>query len=177
MLKKGENMKTKIKMLVACALFAALTCIAGFISVPLPMGYANCGDIVLLMGAYLLGPVYGPIAAGLGASFTDLFMGYVVYIPGTVVIKALMALACVGICRIASKKRGFSLIGFAFGAVIAEIIMIFGYYIYESVCLGYGFGGALASLSGNAVQALAGALGSTLLVIPVKKLVNKTGLL
>ena len=67
-------MKTKIKRLVACALFAALTCIAGFISVPLPMGYANCGDIVLLMGAYLLGPVYGPIAAGIGAAFTDLFV-------------------------------------------------------------------------------------------------------
>lgn len=170
-------MKTKIKKLVACALFAALTCIAGFISIPLPIGYANCGDIVLLIGAYLLGPVYGPIAAGLGASFTDLFMGYVAYIPGTFVIKALMALACVGVCRVTSKKTGFSILSFVPGTVLAELIMIGGYYIYESLCLGYGFSGALASVSGNAVQAVVGAAASTLLIIPVKKLVNKTGLL
>ena len=42
------------------------------------------------------------------------------------------------------------------GAVVAEIIMILGYYLVESTFLGYGFVGALASVPANAVQALFG---------------------
>ncbi|MBQ4137511.1 MAG: ECF transporter S component [Clostridia bacterium] len=170
-------MKSRLKKIVVCALFAAFICIAGFISVPLPMGYANCGDIVLLVGAYLLGPVYGAAAAGIGAAFTDLFMGFGAYIPGTFVIKALMALACAGISSALMRKKDNFIIGFAPGAVLAEIIMILGYYLYESLVLGYGFGTALASIPGNAVQALAGAIGAVILANPVKKLVNKTGIL
>lgn len=47
--------------------------------------------MVLLCG-WLLGPIYGTIAAGLGPALADIFSGYVVYAPATFVIKALMAL-------------------------------------------------------------------------------------
>lgn len=56
------------RMLVMTALFAALGYVATrVLQVPSPSGgYLNLGDAVVLLGAYLLGPVYGAAAGGLG---------------------------------------------------------------------------------------------------------------
>ena len=57
----------KLYHLVLAALFAALTYVAtNIIHVPIPAtdGYINLGDCVVLLGAFLLGPVYGAAAGG-----------------------------------------------------------------------------------------------------------------
>ena len=58
----------KLYHLVLAALFAALTYVAtNIIHVPIPAtdGYINLGDCVVLLGAFLLGPVYGAAAGGI----------------------------------------------------------------------------------------------------------------
>ena len=79
--RRGKNMKTK--KLIFAALFAALTCVATMIiKVPTPtMGYIHPGDSIVLLSGFLLGPLYGGLAAGIGSMFSDLFGGYFSYAP------------------------------------------------------------------------------------------------
>ena len=59
----------KIRKLVLAALFAALcTVMTLVIQIPSPMqGYVNLGDCAVLLSAWVLGPVYGGVAAGTGS--------------------------------------------------------------------------------------------------------------
>ena len=81
--------------IVLTALFAALICVATMlIQIPIPAtgGYANLGDGVILVCAYLISPLYAVIAAGLGSMLADLLAGYASFALGTLVIKAGVAL-------------------------------------------------------------------------------------
>ena len=55
-------------------------------------------------------------------------------------------------------------IGFILSSVIAELLMVAGYYLYEAVIIGEGFVPAFAGVSGNAVQAVTGIVGAYFLV-------------
>ena len=80
------------KRLVMAALFVALTFLATFlIQIPLPLGYIHLGDALVFLCGFILGPIWGTVAAGLGAGLADILSGYVIYAPATFVIKALMA--------------------------------------------------------------------------------------
>lgn len=98
--------KISVKQLVMTAVFAALTFVATFIiRIPIPVteGYVNLGDCIVLMSGFLLGPVYGAFAAGIGSAIADL-IGYALYAPATFIIKALTALVS-GLIFGLSKKR------------------------------------------------------------------------
>ena len=68
----------KVGRLVMTGLFMAMTCVATMVLVvPSPSGgYMNLGDAIVLLGAFLLGPVYGGLAGGIGAAIADLLAGY-----------------------------------------------------------------------------------------------------
>ena len=87
--------QTKLRTLILAAMFAALTCVATMIiHIPSPIGgYFNLGDCMVLLSAFVLGPVWGTAAGGIGSALADVICGYFVYAPGTLVIKALRALA------------------------------------------------------------------------------------
>ena len=78
------------KRIVMAAMLAALTCVATMvIKIPSPLkGYLNLGDCVVLLAGWMLSPVYGFLAAGIGSALADVFSGYVLYAPATFVIKA-----------------------------------------------------------------------------------------
>jgi len=151
----------KTKKLVLAALFSALTAVATMIILPVPAlhGYVNGGDAVVIVGAFLLEPAWGAIAAGLGSALSDLFYGYFIYAPATFIIKGLMALAAGAILRnLRIKKR---LVPAILGSITAEIIMIAGYFAYELVI--YGLGGAIADVAPNTIQGIFGAFAGTVL--------------
>ncbi len=152
----------KTQKIVWAGLFMALTTVATMvIRVPSPVGgYVNAGDALVILSAFLLGPSWGALAAGLGSALADLFAGYVVYAPATLIIKALMALAAGAILHSAKGKK--SLITAVSGSVTAEIIMIAGYFAYEAAVIGYGWG-AVANLPGNCAQGIVGAAAGTVL--------------
>jgi len=58
------------KKIVICAMITALTTIATMvIQIPSPMnGYVNLGDVVVIFAAFIMGPIYGTISAGLGSA-------------------------------------------------------------------------------------------------------------
>ncbi len=150
----------KLIRLVLAALFAALSCVATLvISIPIPAtnGYINLGDGVVLLGAFLLGPVYGMAAGGLGPMLADIILGYAVFAPGTLVIKALMALCAALVFRAMHRNTG----GLILGAVVGELVMVLGYFAYEALLLGYGLAAA-GSIPSNAIQGAAGIIVSFL---------------
>ena len=156
-------MHTKTKKLVIAALFTALACVATMIiKIPSPLkGYINLGDCIVLLAGWLLSPVYGFVAAGLGSALADLFSGYLVYAPATFVIKGLMALIAHYGFRMLHKKLS-DLPSEIISGVTAEIIMILGYFVFEGFL--YGFIPSAVNIPANGVQAVAGLLIGTVLV-------------
>ena len=77
--------QTKLRTLILAAMFAALTCVATMIiHIPSPIGgYFNLGDCMVLLSAFVLGPVWGTAAGGIGSALADVICGYFVYAPGT----------------------------------------------------------------------------------------------
>ena len=156
-------MKTKTQKIVIAAMLAALTCIATMIiKIPSPLkGYLNLGDCVVLLSGWLLSPLYGFLAAGLGSGLADLISGYGVYVPATFIIKGVMSIAAYfGFRFLQNKVTNIS--ARIVSGIVAELIMVFGYYVFEGFL--YGFGASLVNIPANAVQGVAGLIIGTILV-------------
>ena len=93
------------------ALLAALTYVATtVIKIPTPTGgYVHPGDGMVLLSGWLLGPWWGGAAAGIGSMLVDLLGGYASFVPGTLVIKFLDAMAAAlvvkALGKVSSRQR------------------------------------------------------------------------
>ena len=161
-------MKNTTYKIVMSSLFAALICVATMlIKIPSPLkGYINLGDGIVLLAAWVLPLPYGLVAAGLGSALADLFSGYVVYAPATFVIKALMAVVACSCYKLFTKKAK-STISRIFSGILAELVMILGYFLFEGVL--YGFVPSLVNIPANAVQAVAGIIIGVILITVFEK--------
>ena len=84
----GNNRSKKI---VLSAVFCSLVFTMTWVSIPAPsVGNINLGDCMVILSGCLLGSWYGVAAGALGAALCDLASGYVIYAPGTFIIKTLM---------------------------------------------------------------------------------------
>lgn len=155
-----------IKKMIMGALFAALICIATMIfPIPLPgNGYANLGDCFVLVAAWALGPVTGMLAAGIGSAFADIFSGFAFYAPATFIIKALMALAAVFVFKgLSNVFKKYNIVGRIISGLVAEAIMVLGYFFYEAVFIGEGLAAAV-NIIGNVGQGAVGIVTSIILI-------------
>lgn len=142
----------KLLKVIYASLFAAIICVVTlFPQIPVPAtgGYIHMGDAVLLVAAWLFGPLYGTLAAAFGSFLADVFSGYIIYAPATLVIKGLVALCAVLFVRFTKKFIKSKPLCYIISAVVAELIMVLGYFLYE-LCL-YG-GGAVAAIPANLIQ-------------------------
>ena len=147
--------KNATKKIVFAAMLAALTCVATMIiKIPSPLkGYLNLGDCVVLLAGWMLNPVYGFLAAGLGSALADIFSGYVLYAPATFLIKGAMALVAFHGFKTLHRGIGDQSARIATG-IAAEILMVLGYFVFEGFL--YGFGPAAVNIPANGVQGIAG---------------------
>ncbi len=153
------------------AVLTALVCISTMIvKIPSPLkGYINLGDCMVLLSGWILPPVYGFLAAGLGSGLADLFSGYGIYAPATFLIKGIMALIAYGCAYILSKKTKptFAKI---MGGLLAEGFMILGYFFFEGIL--YGFSPSLVNIPANGIQ---GAVGLFIGIFLIKIIDKKLG--
>lgn len=173
------------KTLVLTALMTALCCVATMIiRIPTPtMGYIHPGDGFVLLSSLLLGPVLGPLAAGLGSALSDLFAGYLTYVPATFIIKALTSLVGYLIFQLLADKfsKAKDIPTLVISGAIGECVMVLGYFLFEIFMLATVNGtsvaaGIIASSAGiipNIIQAIFGVLISTVLYPILKPLTNK----
>lgn len=153
---------TKTKKLIFASLFAALTCAATLIvKIPTPIGgYVHAGDTVVLLSALFLGGIYGAPAAGIGSAMADIISGYFIYAPGTLVIKAVVAIVA---AVLINRKLGKNLfVKSVIAGCIAEILMVASYLFYDAVVLGFG-AGAVADVPANLIQGAFGAIAAAAL--------------
>jgi uncharacterized membrane protein len=154
------------KKLVLTALFAALICLLTmFPLVNLPnQGYIHLGDGLIITAAFFIG-IYSVPAAAVGSCLADLILGAFNYSPATFIIKGLMALAAYVII-----KRKPDLPGFISGAVAAEIIMIGGYFLYDTLLYGVAFA------AGNVLLGLIQVAGGIVIGVSVSIVIKKLNL-
>ncbi len=166
---KEKNATQKI---VIAALLAALTCITTMvIEIPSPLkGYLNLGDCLVLFTGWMISPLYGFLAAGLGSALADLFSGYVMYAPVTFVIKGVMAVVAFYGYKLLHKKIG-TLSSKIITGIAAEAVMILGYFVFEGFL--YGFVPAVVNIPANGMQGTVGLVLGCILT----QMLEKTNLL
>ncbi len=147
-------MKTKTQKIVGAAMLAALACVATMIiKIPSPLkGYFNLGDCVVLLCGWTMSPLYGFAAAGIGSALADVFSGYAIYAPATFIIKGIMAL--IAFYGFKLVKNAGSTVAQIVSGVVAEIVMVAGYFIFEGFL--YGFAASVVNIPTNAFQGVAG---------------------
>ena len=85
---------TSTQRLVLTALLTALVAVVTFfVRVPIGAGYFNFSDAAVYIAAFLLGPLGGFIAGGVGPALADLAAGYAAFAPLTFLAHGLQGLA------------------------------------------------------------------------------------
>ncbi len=139
-----------VKKLTLAGVMAALVFVMTYLpKVPVPVtgGYVHLGDGAIFLATLLLGPLGIP-AAAIGSGLSDVLGGYMVYVLPTVLIKGLVALIAWKIWKEGSWLR--AVIAF----VLAEAMMVLGYFAFEAVM--YGMAAAWAAVGPNCIQGIAG---------------------
>lgn len=140
--------KDRVTRMVMTALFVAFTAVATMIiKIPTPtQGYVHVGDALVLLCGILLGPGFGAIAAGLGSAFADAFSSYVIWAPGTFLIKAATAAVAGVLYRTLYKKQG-KIVSVIASGIVAEAVMVAGYFVYGTLLLVLSGSGLAAAMT------------------------------
>lgn len=138
------------KKIAYSGVFGALIMALTLLSIPVPpAGYVHIGDSIIFLCCFILPLPYCAIAAGVGSMFSDIILGYTVYAPATLIIKAIMAI----IARLfvsKTDKIGIAMLGF----LLASLFMQVGYWLYNIMLGGeaYGLIGWLTNLTQTAAS-------------------------
>ena len=147
----------KTKALVLSAMFVSLIMVAtAFISIPIPFGYVHLGDAFIILACFFLKPKWSIPVSAIGSALADLLLGYYLYIPATLIIKA-----CFATCFALFIHNKPTLVRNIIALLIGTLVIAFGYFIYESVL--YGVVASIVNLPFNALQgACCGVVGGVL---------------
>ena len=160
---------------IATLSLVALTCLTTlFIRIPLPsQGYFNVGDVAVVFAGMILGmmnPRQGLIwafaAGGAGSALADVFGGFAMFAPLTLVAKGCEALAAAWAISHTGAMRYASLI-------VGGCAMVSVYFAGEWAMPSIGLQGAVAEILPNLIQAAGGAVGGTFAALAFRR----TGLL
>jgi uncharacterized membrane protein len=143
--------------IAVAAIFAALVAAATLlfvVPIPATSGYFNLGETLIYIAALLFGPLVGAVA-GAGATIADALVA-AQFAPGTFTIKAIEGF----LVGFLNKKLNRKIKNITLSATIAIIIggfeMVLGYFLYETLVLGYPFSLAAVEVPFNIVQMLIG---------------------
>ncbi len=143
--------------IAAAAIFAALVAVATYlfvIPIPATSGYFNLGETIIYITALLLGPAVGA-TAGAGATVADILVSPV-YAPGTFTIKAIEGYFVGFLNRKLNTKIESTTLCAIIAIIIGGLEMVAGYFLYETLILGYPIALALAEVPFNFAQMFIG---------------------
>ena len=139
------------------AIFAALVAVATLtfvIPIPATSGYFNLGETLIYVAALLFGPLVGTIAGG-GAAIADMLVAPQ-FAPGTFTIKAIEGFLVGHLTKKLNRKIKSLTLCASIAIVIGGFEMVLGYFLYETIALGYPATLALLEVPFNIVQMLVG---------------------
>jgi uncharacterized membrane protein len=150
------NQSSAFKIAVA-AIFAALVAAATLlfvIPIPATSGYFNLGETLIYVAALLFGPLVGAVA-GAGASIADALVA-AQYAPGTFTIKGIEGFLVGFLTKKLNQKIKSLTICATIAIVIGGFEMVAGYFLYETLALGYPVALAAVEIPFNIIQMLIG---------------------
>lgn len=151
---KDDSLKTLVRYAMLIALTTVMTMVIQIPTVGTE-GYLNLGDMVVFLAAFILGKKGGFIVGGFGSALADLITGYTHYVPITFVVKGLEGFIAASLLETKiGRDRPIM------ATSIAGAFMAFGYFIPETFMYGKA---AVASIPGNILQGLVGAITSVVL--------------
>ncbi len=129
----GKNSAVNVALL---AILTALTTIMTLvIQIPYPGtgGYFNFGDIMVMLGGLLLGPVGGFFVGGVGSAIADI-ISFPLFAPITLIVKGFEGMA-VGYLGSRARKHVRLNVRDVIAVLVGAIIMLIGYFIGEVLLL------------------------------------------
>lgn len=159
----------KTKLIALSGLLAAMTFIVTLIHVPTGNGYTHAGDGIIYLAACILPTPYAVVSSAIGGLLADGLSGAAIWIPATVVIKALTALC------FSSKTKKIVTVRNILAIIPAFILCFLGYGLYEAIFILGGFSwtvfmAAMTQIWSYAIQVIA----SSILYIAVGLVLDKT---
>jgi uncharacterized membrane protein len=154
--------------------FSALICVLTMlISIPIPatQGFINIGDAGVMISGLLFGPIIGGFSGGIGSALADIFLGYSIYAPGTLVIKGLEGFL-VGF--IANPKKNYEKINYRdiLAVIAGGSMMTIGYFLYEIILFGIAAASYELILNGIIQFGLGGLIALTFIAAARKPIIN-----
>ena len=149
-----RNKKSLLKITYT-AIFTAIIMLCTMLikfSTGLGEGYIHFGDCFIYLTACVLPFPYCLVASAIGGALADILGGYAVWAIPTAIIKILIALPFMAICR-RNKTAKILNIKVALMTIISGVISIVGYFVAE--CILYSVASATLSIIGNTIQAVA----------------------
>ena len=168
----GTVQTVKLKRIVLTGLFSALIFVfTAYIHVPTGSGYTHAGDGLIYLAACMLPTPYAVAAGAFGGALADGLSGYPVWIPATIVIKAVTALFF-------SKNTDRIICRRNLLAIVPSLaVCVIGYSVYEAVFIAGGFnigalGAAFSQFPSYVIQVAA----STALFVASGTALDKAGI-
>ncbi len=126
--------------LTITALMTAVVCIVTFalqVAIPDTRGYFNIGESAVFATAILFGPLIGAFAGGVGSCLADIFSGYYLYAPATLVIKGsegfLVGFLTWGFNPRIKSEKTWKIVTTIFGVTVTLILIVIGILYYTSI--------------------------------------------
>lgn len=151
------------KLCEGAILMALVFVVTRFIQIPIPLGYFNVGNSVILLGCLLASPVEGIIAASVGSALADL-TSFPVYTLPTLIIKAIMPLLYYIITKKKPEDKKLNLVAVA----VSTLVPLFGYTLTGMILYG-GFAAGIAQFPGLFIEYIANIVIFALLMNPILK--------
>ena len=150
-MKKKDSLYKKTYTAIFSAIILLSTMLVKF-STGMGEGYVHFGDCFIYLTACILPFPYCLIAGALGGALADILGGFAVWSLPTAIIKILIALPFMLMCR-KNKSQKILSMKTALTTIVSGLISIIGYFVTE--CILYSVASATLSLIGNTIQAVA----------------------
>ncbi len=186
---KKEGFHISIYYIAAVGLFAALVFVSNYLSIPIPVAIGSVSRIHLanifcLLSGFVLGPVGGGLAAGIGSALYDLLSpAYIASAPFTLVFKFLLACVCGLVAYGGGKKadsHGRNIIAAVCGSA-AYMILYLSKGFVEGLLLGSAMGTVLTAVFTKFLTSGTNAIIAVVVSVPlftaIRMALKKSGLL
>jgi len=150
--KFGVTIKLTLATVFAALVFIVTSQIPP-IPIPATSGYFNIGETIIYVAALLFGSAAGALSGGIGAMLADIYLGFGVFAPGTLVIKGIEG-AIVGFLNLRLRYITNRTLRAVVSVIAGGLEMVSGYFLYEQLVLGSA--AAFAEVPFNIVQMLVG---------------------
>lgn len=133
----ARSRSQKIRRMAISGLFAALIYVfTAYLHIPTGAGYTHAGDGLIYLAACILPTPYAAAAGAVGGALADGLTGFLVWMPATIIIKAVTALF------FSDKSEKIITLRNILGIIPSLVLCVVGYSLYEGVVMAKGFSAA-----------------------------------